>query len=208
MTSPALGVAYSFWLKARWMFALVLATVLGGVVASLAMAWAREFILTAYLGIMLFELTIVLNVFVYGSFDFAKKSSAFPAHMLVLPATSRQLVGWPMLFCAAFFAGMWNVVVLCHAADCHDQLRESQNRGRGDRRNHLLGNCAGVVRRLGSTRGQPFESARIAHSHGAQRGHTAIVCRGHVGNFRFGVLHVAEFSVGNVARAVWPQMGA
>ncbi len=56
---------------------------------------------------MLFELAVVLNVFVYGSVDFAKRSSAFPAHMLVLPATTRQLVGWPMLFCAVFFAGMW-----------------------------------------------------------------------------------------------------
>src|SRR5436190_7002817 len=107
MTSPALGVDYSFWLKAHWMFALVLGTIVVFAASSLAMAWAREFIWGAYLNVMLFELAVVLNMFVYGSVDFGKRSSAFPAHMLVLPATSRQLVGWPMLFCAVFFASMW-----------------------------------------------------------------------------------------------------
>ncbi|HEY2882991.1 MAG TPA: hypothetical protein VGJ15_11170 [Pirellulales bacterium] len=107
MTSPAQSVAYSFWLKARWMFALVFGTMLIFAVASLAMVWAREFILAAYLNVMVFELVFMLNVFVYGTADFGSKTSAFPKHMLVLPATTWQLVGWPMLFCSVYFAGMW-----------------------------------------------------------------------------------------------------
>ncbi len=42
MTSPALSVAYSFWWKARWMFVLVLGTIVVFAAASLAMAWAQN----------------------------------------------------------------------------------------------------------------------------------------------------------------------
>src|SRR5262249_6821181 len=88
-------------------FVLSLGTLAVFAVASLTMVWAREFILPAYLNVMLFVLALVLNAFVYGATDFDSKASMFPAHMLVLPATTRQLVAWPMLFCATFLAVMW-----------------------------------------------------------------------------------------------------
>ena len=64
-----------------------------------------------------------------------------------------------------------------------------------------------VVRHLGGTRGQPSESARIADSLVAESSHAAIDRRGAAWGFRPRVFHLAKLGVGNVARAVWPQMG-
>jgi hypothetical protein len=107
MTSPALGVAYSLWMRTRWMIAAALGTLLVFAVASLSMAWAREFILPAYLMVMVFELALVLNAFVYGPADLGAKASSFPSHMLVFPATTRELVGWPMLYSCVFHVLVW-----------------------------------------------------------------------------------------------------
>ena len=107
MTSPALGMGYALWLRMRWMVAGAVGTLLVFTVAALTMSSAREFLLVAYMNVMVFELAMVLNAFVFGTVDFGSKASSFPSHMLVLPATTRQLVGWPMLFCCVFFAGTW-----------------------------------------------------------------------------------------------------
>jgi hypothetical protein len=87
--------------------AVALGTLLVFAAASLSMAWAREFLLAAYLNLMGFELVLVLNAFVYGSADIGAKASSFPSHMLVLPATTGQLVGWPMLYGCGFYAIVW-----------------------------------------------------------------------------------------------------
>jgi hypothetical protein len=107
MTSPALGMGYALWLRTRWMVAGAISTLLVFSVAALTMSWAREFLFAAYMNAMVFELAMVLNAFVFGTVDFGSKGSSFPSHMLVLPATTRQLVGWPMLFCCVFFALVW-----------------------------------------------------------------------------------------------------
>ncbi len=109
MTSPALGIGYSLWLKTRWMTAMALVTLLIFAVASSAMTWAQEFILPAYLMVMVFELAVVSNAFVYGTADFGSQASSFPVHMMVLSASTWQLVGWPMIYCGIFYAIVWMV---------------------------------------------------------------------------------------------------
>src|SRR6185295_1460903 len=60
---------------------------------------------------------------------------------------------------------------------------------------------------LGGIRSQPSESARVADSQPAESSHAPIDRRGLARVVRPRIFHLAEFSLGHVARVVWPQMG-
>jgi hypothetical protein len=105
--SPAIGVAYLLWHRARWGLATTVAELL-----ALA-AVVRVFPPSRYpvpLLCVLFPLGVaavqLLAAFTYTTGDVSAAASGFPPHMLILPIRSRALAGWPMLYGAATLSAM------------------------------------------------------------------------------------------------------
>ena len=111
MTSPALGIAYSLWLRLRW-------TLIGLLTYLALLAVAVQFSSTAAPYFMMsllalaFAIAHLLNVFTFGPADLGVRALRLPGHMFVLPLTTRSLVGWPMLFGSATHSGLWILVAM------------------------------------------------------------------------------------------------
>ena len=108
MNSPALGIAYVIWLKARWVIGGMLLFILLLALAIRLMLFSDvvEQILCSAL-LLVFAWAVLLNMLIYSPTDLGSKGSVFPSHMLVLPVRTRALVGWPMLYGTAIHAGLW-----------------------------------------------------------------------------------------------------
>ena len=108
MNSPALGIAYVIWLKARWVIGgmLLFILLLALAIRLILFPDVVQQILCGAL-LLLFAWAALLNVLIYSPTDLGSKGSVFPAHMLVLPVRTRTLVGWTMLYGTAIHAGLW-----------------------------------------------------------------------------------------------------
>jgi hypothetical protein len=109
MTAPALGIAYSIWLRARWSALGIAIYLLGLSIAAQVYAGIREPVLLAAL-LLTTAITHLIQVFTLGPADIGVRASGYPKHMFVLPLATRSLVGWPMLIAAATHAGLWILV--------------------------------------------------------------------------------------------------
>jgi hypothetical protein len=56
---------------------------------------------------LMYAIVCLLSAAMYGTADITSKSAGFPSHMLVLPVSTRALVGWPMLFGAGGVTLCW-----------------------------------------------------------------------------------------------------
>ncbi|HEX2475781.1 MAG TPA: hypothetical protein VHK01_13605 [Lacipirellulaceae bacterium] len=107
--TPALGIAYSLWMRARWAIVGITLYLLCLAIAARFFAGSREPILLAAL-LVTAAIAHLLQVFTLGPSDLGIRASGFPKHMFVLPLSARSLVGWPMLFGAATHASLWILV--------------------------------------------------------------------------------------------------
>jgi hypothetical protein len=107
MKSVAMGIAYSIWLRMRW---VIVGTLISFFVLSLTPLFypeAAPYCCAISIVILFIAMLPLLNAFSFGPADLGVKSSGFPLHMRTLPVSTRALVGWPMLFAAATFALLW-----------------------------------------------------------------------------------------------------
>ncbi len=107
--TPALGIAYSLWMRARWAVAAIAVYLLCLSIAAQLLPGSREPILLAAL-LLTAAITHLLQVFTLGPSDLGIRASGYPKHMFVLPMSTRSLVGWPMLIGAATHAGLWILI--------------------------------------------------------------------------------------------------
>jgi hypothetical protein len=112
MTSPALGIAYSLWLRLRWILAaeLVLLTALALTVQSFPAA--APYCQMTSLVLIFLSLAPMLNACTYGPADLGVRAAGFPTQMMVLPLSTRSLVGWPMLYGAVIHASLWALLAI------------------------------------------------------------------------------------------------
>lgn len=110
MSSPALGIAFSFWLRLRWVIVGMPILLLVFALAIHLFPGIAPFFVGGTTLILLGVLVPMLNTFTFGPADLGVRSSGFPTHMMVLPLSNRSLVGWPMLFGAATHAVLWMLV--------------------------------------------------------------------------------------------------
>jgi hypothetical protein len=106
---PALGIAYSLWIRARWAVVGIAAYLTCLAIAAQLFPGSREPILLAAL-LVTAAIAHLLQVFTLGPSDLGVRASGFPKNMFVLPLSTKSLVGWPMLFGAATHAGLWILV--------------------------------------------------------------------------------------------------
>ena len=108
MNSPAVGIAYVLWLKARWVIGGMLVYIVGMAVAIRLDLFpdAADQIMCSSL-LLVFALATLLNALVFSPIDLGAKGSVYPTHMLVLPLRTRALVGWPMLCGGIVNALLW-----------------------------------------------------------------------------------------------------
>ncbi|HJQ78566.1 MAG TPA: hypothetical protein VJ828_01355 [Lacipirellulaceae bacterium] len=108
-TAPAIGIAYSMWLRARWS-ALGIALYLSCLaIAAQLFPGIREPVLLAAL-LLTTAITHLLQVFTLGPADLGVRGSGYPRHMFVFPLARRSLVGWPMLAGAITHGMLWILV--------------------------------------------------------------------------------------------------
>jgi hypothetical protein len=102
MSSPAISIAYALWLRLRWIAFTGILTV-----AAVIRLFPGEF--ASMVGMIVVSLAVgpLLNAFTFGPVDLGIRNSGFPTHMMVLPMSTRALVGWPMLFGATTIAAIW-----------------------------------------------------------------------------------------------------
>ena len=111
MNSPAIGMAYVLWLKARWVLGGMLIYI-GGMAIAIqlqVLADAQDQVICSSL-LLTFGMAILLNVLIFSPTDLGAKGSAYPAHMLVLPLRTRALVGWPMLYGVVSQVVLWELL--------------------------------------------------------------------------------------------------
>jgi hypothetical protein len=106
-SSPALGIAYSLWLRLRWIVGATLISYLVLAVVPQFVPMAAPYCCGVSIAILFLAMVPLLNTFSFGPADLGVKSSGFPPHMRTLPISTRAIVGWPMLFAAATFALLW-----------------------------------------------------------------------------------------------------
>jgi hypothetical protein len=106
-SSPALGIAYSLWLRLRWIVGATLMSYLVLALVPQLFPVAAPYCCAASITILFIVMVPLLNTFSFGPADLGVKSSGFPPHMRTLPVSTRAMVGWPMLFAAATFALLW-----------------------------------------------------------------------------------------------------
>ncbi len=107
--SPAMGVGYFFWRRARWALMALLANIALLAIVSRVFANAeyRPFLVICTLLPLVIGSIHLLGVFTYGPTDFGASNTGFPRYMLVQPMSARSMVGWPMLY------GALTVAFLC-----------------------------------------------------------------------------------------------
>ena len=111
MNSPAIGMAYVLWLKARWVLGGMLIYI-GGMAIAIqlqVLADAQDQVICSSL-LLTFGMAILLNVLIFSPTDLGAKGSAYPAHMLVLPLRTRALIGWPMLYGVVSQVVLWELL--------------------------------------------------------------------------------------------------
>jgi hypothetical protein len=108
-SAPAVGIAYSMWLRARWSALGIAVYGFGLAIAAQLYPGTREPVLLAAL-ILTVAITHLIQVFTLGPADLGIRASGYPKHMFVLPMATRSLVAWPMLMAAATHATLWILV--------------------------------------------------------------------------------------------------
>jgi hypothetical protein len=109
ITAPALGIAHSMWLRARWAAAGIAIYLFCLTIAAQLFPGSREPMLLAAL-LLTAAIAHLLQVFTLGPSDLGIRASGYPKHMFVLPLATRSLVGWPMLLGGATHAALWILV--------------------------------------------------------------------------------------------------
>ncbi len=112
MTSPALGIAYSFWLRLRWMFAAVFILLPIFAVTVQLFPAAAPYCQVGSIILMFSVMVPMLNACTFGPADLGARASGYPTHMFVLPLSNRSLVAWPMLYGAIIFGSLWTLVAV------------------------------------------------------------------------------------------------
>jgi hypothetical protein len=107
MTSAALGIGYSLWLRVRWAIGATLTLYLVLALVPQFFPAMAPYCCGASIAILFMVMVPLLNTFSYGPADLGVKSSGFPPHMRTLPISTRAMVGWPMLLAAVIFALLW-----------------------------------------------------------------------------------------------------
>jgi hypothetical protein len=108
-SAPAVGIAYSMWLRARWSALAIAVYIFGLAIAAQLFPAAREPVLLAAL-LLTAAITHLIQVFTLGPADLGIRASGYPKHMFVLPMATRSLVAWPMLMAATIHATLWILV--------------------------------------------------------------------------------------------------
>jgi hypothetical protein len=107
MHAPAAGVAYSLWLRLRWVMAGIFAYM--AILAVIVQLYPRpQSAAGAYPLCAVFA--HLLTVFTLGPVDLGARGSGFPKSMFVLPLRTRSLVCWPMIYGTVSVAALWVLV--------------------------------------------------------------------------------------------------
>jgi hypothetical protein len=106
-SAPAIGIAFSLWLRLRWVMTGMLAYMAVSAVLVHLDPRPQSAIGALALSAVLAHL---LTVFTLGPADLGVRGSGYPKCMFVLPLQTRSLVCWPMVFGASCMAGLWVLV--------------------------------------------------------------------------------------------------
>jgi hypothetical protein len=107
MTSAALGIGYSLWLRLRWVAIGIFVTILALAATAKLFPISAPYCAAGSIVVLALATVFLLNAFTYGPTNLGVRSSGFPTHMRTLPVSTRALVGWPMLFAAITLATFW-----------------------------------------------------------------------------------------------------